>query len=199
MNKLIKQEHPVITISGKNGSGKSHLINYILASIKYDFVMIFSNTAIAKDYRLKNFKILSPINFESDIEEIMQIQKRDNPKRLKKICIIFDDIMGMIPFNSSNFQVLTSQNRHFNATLLFSIQYIKKTPPYMREISSYDISFGLKSDLSLKGAYENYFARAFDNYDDFVNIMRKLQPYEFLFVDEKGDYRIMKAPKKIYS
>lgn len=189
-----------ITVSGSNGSGKSHFIKYLITSFmrsdkKFDIIIIFSNTAgFNGDYDfLTSFKtttnefryfIISPIYYEDVIRLMMKLQAVNKTKNCERqILMIFDDICGSIK-DSKIMKQITTQNRHFYCTIIFAVQYINLAPPYLREVSYYDIIFELKSENSLKACYNNYFIGDFDNFAEFKKkIVNLLQKYQFLFAD----------------
>lgn len=195
MDKFIKAPCN-ITVSGSNGSGKSHFIKYLITSFmrsnkKFDVVIIFSNTAgfngdysFLTDYPTLKQYIFSPIYYEDVIKFMMKTQANNKKNNIERqILIVFDDICGSIK-DSKIMKILTTQNRHFYCTIIFAVQYINLAPPYLREVSYYDIIFELKSENSLKACYQNYFIGDFDNFADFKKkIVNLLQKYQFLFAD----------------
>lgn len=200
MNNYIKTPS-VITISAANGSGKTNLIRYIIDTIEFDCVVILSNTAVFsgdfdKYKGKKNFYLVSLIYFEDVIKFLLRKQKEIVQKGFKsKVLLVFDDILGSVKDNKI-LKILISQNRHFNITVVFSVQHINQAATYLREISTYDIIFELKTQNSLKAAYENYFCTDYENFNDFKkNINKLLQRYHFIFCDKiNGTKKIMIAP-----
>lgn len=182
-------------IIGKNGSGKTHLIKYIIKKLlsknEIENIIIFSNTAdMSGDFEFlrnkineKKAVIFDTINFDKRIYNIMNIIKNNKNKKLNQTLIIFDDIMGYIK-NSKNFAALSSQQRHFNISIIFSIQFITKVEPYYREIATYIFIFNQNTKKSLVSVYENYFQH-FNNYSKFLEYFKVLKEYEFFFIDNK--------------
>ena len=210
MNKFIKTPCN-ITVSGSNGFGKSYFIKYLITSFmrsisNFDVVIIFSNTAgfnhsydfLSEWDEKLNYYIINPIYYEDAIRFMMKTQvvnKKNNIER--QILMIFDDICGSIK-DSKILKMLTTQNRHFNCTIIFAVQYINLAPPYLREVSYYDIIFELKSENSLKACYNNYFMGDFDSFGEFKKkIVNLLQKYQFLFADRlTHTKKIMICPAK---
>lgn len=194
MNKYIN--HPsCITLTGANGSGKSHLIKYIIKSMDFEVIIIFTNTSFTGAYDYQNNIIcLNTIDYDVKLKKIMNIQK----KKSVKLLTIYDDVAGSIK-DSKVLKTFISQNRHFNTTIIFSAQYYSMISTYMREISQYDIIFDIKTLSSLKGVYENYFVNDFDTFIEFKKkIKNLLKKYHFLFSDkEKGIKTIMLCPSHI--
>lgn len=179
------QENTVTTISGHNGSGKTTLIKYIIKANNFEKVVVISNTAeMTGDF--KGHIVLSPINYEESLNKLMKIQEKSK----KKILLIFDDIAGMVK-DSKTCKILISQQRHFNITIIFSVQFVSMSASYLREISSYDIIFSLKTQQSYKAAYENYFLTDYPSLRDFIKNF-KLGKFCFYFLDHIND------TKKIY-
>lgn len=209
MNEYIKIPS-IISVSGSNGSGKTYFIRYLLKSFNTQIhkILVFSNTAeFNGDYNFEgntrqdaNLRekviIFSPIDYAEKIEKIMSIQKKNIQDGIRNnIFMIFDDVAGSVK-DSKILKTLISQNRHFNITVVFSIQYINLTATYLREISYYDIIFELKTENSLRACYNNYFANDYDNYAQFKkNIKKILQRYHFFFADRiAGTKQIMVCP-----
>lgn len=197
MNEYIKTP-TVITISAANGSGKTNLIRYIIDTMKFDCIVILSNTAnFSGDfdkYKSSNFFIISLVYFEEVIKFLLRKQKDIVQKGLKSsVLLCFDDILGAIKDNKL-LKTLISQQRHFNITVIFSVQHINQAATYLREISTYDIIFELKTHNSLKAAYDNYFCSDYETFNDFKKNI-KLARYHFILCDKiNNTKKIMIAP-----
>jgi predicted AAA+ superfamily ATPase len=201
MNNFIKTNFS-LTISGACQSGKTHLIKYIVKSFKeeFDWIVLFSNTAgFNNDYEfLKEYKHYSfgTIGFDQKLKAIMNIQKKNREKGNKcKILMILDDIQGSIK-ESKVFSQFCSTYRHFNISLIFSVQYITAASTSLREISSHIIIFNQKTANSLKACYENYFQEEYETFNDFKrHFISSLKKYHFYFIDRTTNKRfIMVAP-----
>lgn len=201
----------IMSISASNGSGKTYFIKYCLKSLilsteyrkKPDVIFIFSNTAemtgdfdFLNDYQDVKTMIFNPIVFEEKTKKILILQKALIQRGIKrKLIFIFDDVGGFVR-DSKLMKTLISMNRHFNASIFFSIQYINLSAPYLREISNYDVIFDLKSENSLKACYNNYFLDTFDTYAEFKKkFLNLLKRYQFFFIDKlKKSKKIMVCP-----
>jgi len=179
----------VALISGTNGSGKTYLIKYLLKCIKYryEYIIIFSNTASFNDdfdnvVEKQKLMVYGVEDFDKKLERFMLYQKKTNSQN--RTLIIFDDIAGSIK-TSKQFTVLISQQRHFNCSCIFSIQYIAMAATYLRAISRFIIIFKQYTKNSLKLAYENYFYNI-ETYEEFKKFFQNaLKQYEFFFIDRK--------------
>lgn len=193
MNQYIKAPF-TINIAGYCGSGKSVCIKYIvqsfMASDKFDCILVFSSTGnFTKDYEfLKQYDVksavLSTLVVEEKMRQVMKIQKsnRENNKRTN-VLIICDDIFGSIK-DSKVFKDLVSTHRHYNISLIFSIQFISGAATFLREICQYVIIFDQRTKTSLQACYENYFMGEFENFKEFKDhFTKKLAKYHFFFID----------------
>lgn len=201
MNKYVQLPF-IMTVSGSNGEGKSHYIKYLISSFYkvWDLVVVFSNTAEfnnSYDFlseKQNKFFIFNTIYYEEALKKIMAIQ-RNNIKNgnNRKILIVFDDVLGQCK-DSKILKILISQNRHFNMSVIFAVQYINLAATYLREISYYDVLFSLKTHNSLKACYDNYFISDYDNFTEFKKNM-KLERYQFFFADRlTNTKRILRCP-----
>lgn len=204
MNKYIETP-TVVTISGSNRSGKTNLIRYFIYTIRFHHIIVLSNTAgFTCDYdafkRLKNFHIFDSTQYEQIIMKTIAHQKKmvmkfGKPELAPKVLFIFDDVVGSIK-NTDFLKSFASQNRHYNTTILFSVQTINSASTLLREISRTDIVFDLKTQNSLKAGYENYFATEYSTFKEFKeDFIKRLQRYQFFFIDKiNGKVLIMIAP-----
>ncbi len=185
-----------VTLTGHCGSGKSYLIKYIVKSFQqksfFDFVCVFSRTgafngdySFLSDLGIKNV-ILSPSELKKTIPKLMNIQKENKQKGIERnVLIIFDDIFGCVK-DSSLFQDLISTHRHYNFSIMFSVQYISGSTTYLREITQYACIFEQRSESALKLCYSSYFPEieTFKKFKEYIK--DKLPQYHFFFVD-RGD------------
>lgn len=202
MNKYIKLPF-VMTVSGSNGQGKSHYIKYLISSFYkvWDLVIVFSNTAEfnnSYDFlaeKQNKYLIFNTLYYEQVLEGLMRIQRQNiMAGQNKKILVVFDDIMGQAR-DSKILKMAISQNRHFNMSIIFCVQYITMAANYLREISFYDAIFELKTFNSLKACYENYFISDCENFTEFKKKM-KLERYQFFFADRMtNEKRILRCPQ----
>jgi predicted AAA+ superfamily ATPase len=194
MDKHIKLD-TCITLSGSNGSGKTTAIKYILKSFRNLPIILFSCTAeMNGDFdEFKNrLTIINPMFHKEALKKIMVVQKKKREEgRPQNIFIIFDDVADLCKDNKV-IKILISQQRHYNITIIFSVQYVTMSATFLREISSFDLIFELKTLNSLKHVHQNYFAEM--SFEDFKKKM-KLEKYEFIFCDKINHKRfIMKCP-----
>lgn len=205
MDKYIKIPF-VMTVSGANGSGKTHFVKYaIKTTAKFDCILVISQTASfnnSYDYIHQYTRkpvIIEPANFKEAILLSMNIQKKNVANGCTyNMLMIFDDIAGLLK-DSAEIRTLMTMHRHYNISIMFCIQYINMAATYLREVSKYDIVFQLKTKNSLLSAYENYFINSFDSFNAFKDFITKaLERYKFLFVDKiEGKNYIMKCPMDV--
>jgi len=125
----------------------------------------------------------------------MAIQKKNRKTDVKRhVLLVFDDIFGSLK-DSKVFKNLISTFRHYNISVIFSVQYVSATATYLREISQYIVVFDQRTLAALKLTYENYF-QEFEKFTDFKAYFKhKLQKFHFFFIDrEKNTKKIMICP-----
>lgn len=207
MNTLLKTPF-TLNIAGSCGSGKSFFIKYLVSSFQYsqqpfDCIMVFSNTGqFTQDYefldRYKHAGVFNALDYEEKLKKIMEVQKMNRQRdKCTRVLLIFDDIFGTVK-DSKKFKDLVSTHRHYNISLIFSVQHVCGTAAYLREISQYLVIFDQKTKQSLQVCYENYFIGEFDNFTTFKNYFKnKLQKYHFFFIDRQKNEKpkIMVCPE----
>lgn len=209
-----------IIISGQTMSGKTNLLHNIiqkkiLNKVDINNIYIFSKTAKNKDvtywplinYILKNttvkiwniydeidFNLINLImkNQEQDLAMNMVLPK-DKRKELKKIVIIFDDILGDKELKSyqSDLSNFTTMSRHSNILNIFLTQDYTSIPSKIRRNSN--LVFLLTSDnFSEAMMRENTIKNKWQEFQQFYedNII-STKDYSFLIIDKsaKNDKR----------
>jgi len=191
------------------GGGKSHLIRYMMYTLKkkFDYGVVFTNTFFEDDsFDYVNKKYIHPEYNEDVLTELMNIQANliEEGKTQKEAYCIFDDCIDASQFKCPKLKQLCTQLRHYHITVIFATQYVNLIPPYMRSNAMYVVIFKTDSECSLKALYASY-GQLFNNFNEFKNhIMHKLGNYKFIFYDKNhvseniaDTYRIMVAPEHI--
>ncbi len=197
----------LIILNGSQGSGKSHVIRYILYTLRKRFAygLVFTNTFFdgdAFDYIPK--KYVHPQYDEEVLEKLMDIQQKlVEQDKIKEAFVIFDDCMDdPDEFKSSVLKRLTTQLRHYHITVIFSTQYVNQLPARMRTNAMAIIIFQTDTEISLKALYQSY-GQKFDSFQDFKTyLMDNIGNYNFVYykkneLNPKKLYTVMKAPKNI--
>jgi GTPase SAR1 family protein len=188
-------------------SGKTYLIKYLLTDLykkkKIDYGVVFCSTSFNKD----NFDYI-PENYlyssydENIILNLMNIQQQqiDFNDKAKPAFIVFDDMLGLIKFDSKLIIELFTKYRHYNITILITTQYIYAIPPLLRECTTFFFTFYLSSYRSLKAIYD-CFLGDFDNYKECKKfIIDNTGDYKFIVVktfesNKNKKFNVCKAPK----
>ena len=207
MSELIAVDGMSIIV-GMCGSGKSHLLKYCLYMLwavdkAFDFVIIYTNTP--QDYKFINPQYIHAGYSDNDLRKVLRVMRDFENKGIqKKILFIFDDVIGMIPFNSKLMAAFNTQFCKFNATVVYSVQFLSGAiPPGIREQSFRACFFKPIGEDAFKALYRQYGQRygKFKDFQKFVD--QNTDDHQFIAVDnkapstEKRPYKPMKIPPNI--
>lgn len=198
---------PSLTILvGKPGSGKSHLLNYLLTlgHPHYNkspilYAIVFTTTKFNKQWSSIFPDDYVHPRYDPDIlQGLIEIQQENSHNRA---AVIFDDCLDQRAFASQLFLDLCTTFRHLNIDLFISTQYIYKCPPVVRECASRVAMFRVTSERSLKACYES-FGAFFKTYDEFRKyVIANTGDFKFIWyianssADNRDEVYInMKAP-----
>jgi GTPase SAR1 family protein len=189
--------------------GKTYLVKYLLTDLyinkKIKYGVVFCST----NFNTNNFDYIPEkyiySSYQDDIITNLidiQINQIKENKKAEPCFIVFDDMIGMINFQSKTLTELFTKYRHYNITVLLTTQYIYKIPPLIRECSTFIFLFFVTSRRSLKAAFECFFCH-FDNIEQCKKfIINNTGDNKFIFIksqeyDQKKRYFVSKAPSKI--
>lgn len=187
--------HPYITIIGQRHSGKGVLINELVYHLdrrfKYDNIFCFSQTA----------KMTGALAFMSQncifntldkLKEIIDIRKESGSK--SPLLLIFDDIASMTSMGSNGkrknirynetLEFLSTTARHYNISVVLSIQNRVLCSKTCRNNSSYSFIFTPKSHDDMKTIKNEYLglSKSKEEADSiFDSVFR--EPYKCLAVE----------------
>ena len=178
--------HPFsMVINGACKSGKSYLIKYLISTYKnqFDHCIIFSNTAkMNKEYNhLGKLIKLNIFNYNNIEQKLTYFLNAKTVIKDEKILMIFDDIGGGLKLNSNLIFHLFSMYRHYNISVIYSIQYITKCPTVLRELGEYICVFKQNSLNAKKHCHDWYFNDLTMN--EYSNMNTKLPQYAFFYID----------------
>ena len=192
-------DHPYrILIIGGSGSGKTNtLLNLINEQKDIDKIYLY-----AKDLNESKYELLiknrenSGIKHVNDsnafiecsntMEEVYENIGNYNPKRKRKILIVFDDMIADIMTNKK-FQSLIKELfircRKINISLVFITQSYFSVPKDVRLNSTHYLIMKINNRRELQNIAINHSADI--DYKDFMKIYRECtkEPYSFLTID----------------
>jgi hypothetical protein len=164
---------------------------------------VFTTTKFNKSYEsiLPAEYIHSQYNPEA-LQSLLDIQKSTGRKH--RAFVIFDDCLPQTAFKSQLFLDLCTTFRHYNLTVILSVQYLFKVPSVLRECTSRVAIFRNTTKRSVQGLFE-CFGGWFDNYKQFQKfVMDNTGDYKFIWYiansssDVRADvYQIKKCPARI--
>lgn len=205
----IKIDSPGITIiCGLQGSGKSHLIKYLLYQMrkKFDWGIVFTQTGFAGDnfdYIPKQF-----IHAKFSVEALVSLKnihkKLIEAGKKPSAFIILDDILFGNHWKNEVFLNIMTQVRHWGLTVLLSCQYPQSIPIMIRTNAFQVAVFGAATARALKGLFESY-GQMFNSYEEFRRyIMDNTGNHCFVWYNSRGTqatvegrYSVMQCPAEI--
>lgn len=207
MNTLKLKPPFLLLINGKQGSGKSHFINYImrenmLSPNKWDYGIVFSNTCWENGSWefLPEAYVYEEYN-EKILDNLMKIQKQNLEKNINTHAfVIFDDCLDdKDQFTSTSLKKLSTQLRHYNISLIISTQYPHLVPPRFRANSMYAVFFDIGSGVRELEALYNAYGQRFRNYNEFKEYYYKnISDHKFIMYNKDEDkYQTYRCPSLI--
>ena len=173
---------------GKPKSGKSYTIKSMMLSLcqrgYFDSIYVFSNID-NDDY---NYLPKSCFFRGYNKNMLSKILKYQDENKNNKCALIFDDLLGSIKDDDLLTHIITTF-RHYNLSLFFTAQYLKKIPTVLRNCLNYCYIFNALTKTALTSLYEEIFNDSrFDN----LNYVKKFvcdntKGYNFIFVDLNED------------
>ena len=151
-------------ICGKSGSGKSVLLHALITEKRFydkyrhfDKIFLVSPTGEQDDVQRslglpENSCVFTDLKEANQALEMIEAHQTSSIKKLgsakaKKVCLIFDDCAGHTSFmNSPAFVSVFIRARHFNATVFFLTQVIKRLPKICRMQASFLVFFAISQN-----------------------------------------------------
>lgn len=190
-----------ILISGGTNSGKTNVLLHIVQRNATQFNKIIAlcpTASVNKDNQygfLPKGSLFTNVNVQL-IEKIFEYQKKH---KNEKLLLILDDIIGVLDLQKAPIiQLLFTQSRHWNISLVVLTQNLKACSPCVRSNSRYLFITSLK-EHSMKSAFElsNNSFPSFNMFKVFMNKM--LKNYQCVRIslasyNEDRDYSVFKPP-----
>ena len=173
----------LICCIAKRESGKSVLTKYLVKfwyeNNDFDEIYAFTNTnKVNNEYEyLKKSNIINRFD-EKKLALLMKLQekaiikyKSKENKKVKRVLLIMDDIVGSFDRNSPIMREIITQGRHYNISLILNIQIPKKEiSPEFKQNSDY-IIVGYNNKSAYHALYDEM---AFDGkLSEFLQFMNK--------------------------
>lgn len=148
-------------ICGRGGTGKTHLLKYVVGSMKgqFDVAFGFCPTRFAGNLdfipRERCFPEFSP----KKVQDILKFQAEAVEKKTAgHVLLVFDDVLGeaTMKLYGSLFLTLATTCRHYQITVIITTQYIHKVPPALRENSRYVFITSVDNPRTMKMLYDEF-------------------------------------------
>lgn len=205
----ISERNSVICIYGSRGSGKSHLLAWLLCEMDrkkaFDFAFVMTPTSSTQELLCKYVApsgIHTDMNPES-LETVVMVQKMQPKKH--RIVIVLDDCAYDKKISKSNVvNEVAANGRHLGITLILTFQYLTMISPEIRTNCDLAIAFKEISVRNLEMLYDNFFG-VVENLSTFRIIMSSIcKKYRALICDHTRDSAsvgdclwMCKAPERV--
>jgi len=200
-----------LIIAGKPGSGKSHLIKFIMminhpnySNDPFEYGIVFTKTKFNGNYDdYIPDKLVHCMYNEQILANLLKMQA--DTQGAHRAFLILDDCLEERAFRSQLFTDLCTQFRHYNISFILSTQYIYKVPPTLRECSTGAIMFRQTTDASMDALWRS-FGQWFGKCQDFKQyLLENTGDHKFIFFQPETSheetidevYKVMKSPANI--
>ena len=189
----------VATIVGKPGSGKSHLLKYILYNQqcldfyeRFEIILVFCKTKFNHSYDWVPDEWVHSGYSARAIKNIMRIQASIREQGLEPlpVALIFVDCLDAKLFNSQLFKDLIYNRRHYNISMILTTQYLLgNVSTSQRENSDLVFIFKQFSANSIDGCYNAFGNLYFRDRNEFEQYMKRLDSHKFLMIDTRANQK----------
>jgi len=123
---------------GIRRSGKTHLAKYILSHLSHRWhrIFVFTGTAYSRQWQpLLGAKRVFDEYLEERLMGVIEAQKKklETEKKAPSICVVLDDIIGMIKPTSNALKILATSGRHLGITVFLLQQRLQAVGPTVRD------------------------------------------------------------------
>ena len=198
----------VSMVVGVCNSGKSHLIRYnlymhFIVQKTFDFVIVYTNSP--QDYPFINSKYIHAGYNDEDLKKVLRFMRDLKAQGIeKKLLIVFDDVLGMVSFNSKIMTILNTQFRKFNISIIYSVQFLYKHIPLIIREQAYKAAFFKQTSEQASRAIWETYGQRYGRFRDFQQFVDKnTDDHQFIAVDnraassKRNHYHILKTPPHI--
>lgn len=200
----------VFAMVGAPKSGKTHAMKHLnihfLKNGDLQFGMVMTGTKFSNqfDFIQDNNMIISGYDgsvLKSYLRKLKEYRLKNN--KPAKAFLVFDDMVGQIPFESELILHLFTTYRWYGLTIFISTQYIYKINPTIRTVADYAFIWAQDNKRCYDAVYET-FGLMFDDYNEFRHTLDSItsEQYACLFYNKdkrsKNErYNGYKAPPEI--
>ena len=192
----------VALIAAPPGSGKSHLIRWILREKcmqgEFNHGLVITNTKnFSEDYDFLPTSWVKSEYSDKLIDKFIQVQE-DNPE--SQAFLVLDDVIGKATLKSKTFLNLITCFRHYRITILIAVQYINNhICTTIKTCARYGMWFDHGDEAALKCIYQT-FGSYFRTFADFREFCANNLKEKHTFIvhdrsDSKEPYRLLKCSR----
>ena len=190
--KAISKRNSVIVVYGSRGSGKTHLLCWMLTQLDklcpFDFVFCMTPTQSTMETMQR---YVAPSGIHTDLnpetlQNVVDVQKMQPNKH--RVCVILDDTAFDKRFSKSNVvSEIAANGRHLGITLILSFQYLSMLPPDLRTNCDLACAFKEVSVRNIELLYDNFFS-IIDNVSTFKTILHCIcKKFRAIIMDNTRD------------
>lgn len=186
INNIKFKKNFFIGIFGQRECGKSSLILNILKNIEntVDYCIIYDPLCDTYKNKYKydnmknlNYEIKNNVNF-NELENIIEYQK-NNPD--KHIVFIFDCVILKNFFKEKVIDDLILNSRHYNISIIYSMQFSLNIPPEVRCNLDYVFIFNNINISEQKRLYDHY-CGIYESFNIFHAVISNIKDYDSLVI-----------------
>ncbi len=199
----------LMTFFCKSWGGKSTIMRYVLYSLikdkRFDYVVVVSPTGcfngdwscIPERYRHETFS-------EELVNNLFKLQRKCIEMGVpKNCCLILDDCLGKVDFQSKIWKKLASASRQWNISIMVSFQRFFLCPTILRQNTSFVYALKTSDENTIMGLYKE-FAGCFPKYEQWKDFfLKNTDNYRCILIKNDSptssineNFHVLKAPIK---
>lgn len=174
------EDFPFIVLVGARRSGKTHLTKWMFSQMQsqFDAVFILTRTGASGAWDDVEYNQMFRENFPEALQVIIECQEQvrtiHGKKRMPRVCVILDDILGHLGRNDVSICDLATQGRHLHVTVFLLSQHYTAFAPEVRNNTDLLIVFSNMSQSTGESIFEETSYSADISKQDFRSMYRDI-------------------------
>ena len=175
-----KDQAPIVLAIGQRGTGKTQLLNHLLRLLKVEQGMVISPTLEFEQWPYQGLShhssFFEPETMKKALQEAVALPA-------SPYALVLDNAMNNTDFNNQHYRKLVYSSRYVNCAILQAVQDPREIPVDIRSNLDYVFMGKTTHKATLKHLWDNYAAGVVSTFEAFSGIMKQLDRYTFLVVD----------------